>query len=276
MRFLRRWLIRLIKVALAVYAALLLFLFIFQRDLLYPAGTTRPDAGAAGLAGQIENVQLSTADGLRLLSWYHRPRSAASPVVIYLHGNGGTIAHRGPAVRPFIDAGYGVLLLEYRGYGGNPGNPTEEGLYADARAALAFVDAAGIPVARQILYGESLGTGVAVQMALERGAGALVLASPYTSIADVARPKFPFVPVGLLLRDRFESADKIGALRMPIMVLHGERDDTIPVRFGVALYDMAPEPKALWLFPGAGHNDLNRFGAAAAILEFLHQQGMGP
>lgn len=258
------------------YAALLLFLFFAQRDLLYPAGTTPPDAGSAGLAGLVETVQLTTADGLQLQSWYRAPRTSAAPVVIYFHGNGGTIAHRGPAVRPFIDAGYGVLLLEYRGYGGNPGSPTEAGLYADARTALGFVDAAGISVRRQILYGESLGTGVAVQMALERGAGALILASPYTSIADVAQPIFPFVPVDLLMRDRFESAEKIGALRMPIMVVHGKRDDTIPVVLGISLYEMAPEPKAIELFPEAGHNDLNRFGAAVAILGFLRQHGMGP
>ena len=276
MRALRRWLIRLATAAVIVYAALLLFLFFVQRDLMYPAGTTPPDAGSAGFAGLVETVQLTTADGLRLLSWYRAPRTATSPVVIYFHGNGGTIAHRGPAVRPFIDAGYCVLLLEYRGYGGDPGSPTEEGLYADGRAALGFVDAEGIPVGRQILYGESLGTGVAVQMAHERGAGALVLASPYTSIADVAQPRFPFVPVRLLLRDRFESDEKIGALRMPIMVLHGKRDDTIPVDLGIALYEMAPEPKAIELVPKAGHNNLNRFGVAVAILGFLRQHGLGP
>jgi len=271
-----RWLIRAVKAVAAAYVTVLLVLFLAQRTLLYPAGTVPPDIDAAGLTGVVEAVHVTTSDGLRLLAWYRPPRSDGGPIVIYLHGNAGTIAHRGPAIRPLTDAGYGLLLVEYRGYGGNPGRPTEAGLYTDARAALDFVDAMGIGAGRQILYGESLGTGVAVQMAMERGAAALVLASPYTSIADVAGGKFPFLPVGWLLLDRYDSLAKIGRLRLPILVIHGGRDRTIPAALGRALYDAAVEPKTLRLVPEADHNDLNRFGAPATVLEFLVRHELAP
>jgi hypothetical protein len=276
MNLLRRWPGRLITIAAAAYVGVVLVLFFAQRTLLYPGGSAPPDVGRAGLEGLVEPVHVTTADALPLLAWYRPPATERGAVIVYFHGNGGTIAHRGAAVRPLLEAGYGLLLLEYRGYGGNPGRPTEAGLYADARAALAFVDAAGIGVDRQVLYGESLGTGVAVQMATERGAAALVLASPYTSIADVAAQKFPLVPVRWLLLDRYESLAKIARLRIPLLVLHGERDMSIPARFGRALYEAAAEPKELVLFPAAEHNDLNRHGAPAAVLAFLRRHGLEP
>lgn len=276
MRALRRWLLRLSTAAIVAYGIVLAILFFSQRALLYPAGTAPPNIGDAGLAGLVDAVRVTTADGLQLLAWYRPPRSTTGAAIIYFHGNGGTIANRARVVRPFIDAGYGLLMLEYRGYGGNPGHPTEDGLYADARAALAFIDAEGIGIERQILYGESLGTGVAVQMAMERDAGALVLASPFTSVADVARGAFPLVPVDWLLRDRYESIAKVGRLHVPILVLHGERDLTIPVHLGRTLYAAAAEPKSLHLISEAGHNDLNRHGAPAVILEFLGRQGLAP
>jgi fermentation-respiration switch protein FrsA (DUF1100 family) len=169
----------------------------------------------------------------------------------------------------FAQEGLGVLLLEYRGYGGNPGAPTEAGLYADADAALDFLSQDGIPASRLVIYGESLGSGVAVHMAAERELAALILEAPFTRLADAASYHYSFVPVSVLLRDRFDSLSAIGKIRAPILILHGERDRVIPVRFGRALLAAAPEPKEGWFSPDAGHEDLARFGALDAVFDFI-------
>src|SRR5215468_5014882 len=247
-RLLRRVALGLVAFVLGVYVAIVILLFIQQRQLLFPAGLEPPSLERAGLVGLMEPVRIVTADGLTLLSWYHRPPTAAGPLVILFHGNGGTIEIRAAKAKAYIDAGFGMLLVEYRGYGGNPGSPSEDGLYADGRAALAFATAQGVGLDHVVLMGESLGTGVAVQMAAEQRVAALVLEAPYSSIADVAQSHFPLFPVWWLVRDRFDSADKIARVDTSLLVIHGERDRTIPARFAHALFTAAGEPKeAVWL-----------------------------
>jgi hypothetical protein len=240
-----------------------------QNWLLYFPDNARPDPAAAGVAG-LREVALETADGLRLLSWWLPPREGR-PVIAYFHGNGGNIEYRAPRVRRFAEAGLGVLMLEYRGYGGNPGKPSEEGLYADARAGLAFLGREGIAADRVVLYGESLGTGVAVKMAGEAPVGALVLEAPFTRLADVASAHYPAFLVGLLLRDRYDSLSRIAAAKAPLLVLHGERDTIIPVAFGRALFEAANPPKESWFAPRGGHNDLREHGALEVVLEFIRR-----
>jgi len=272
----RRWIVRLVKAVLVAYLGALAILFVLQRQLLFPAGKEPPSLERAGLAGLMEPVTITTADGLALLSWYRRPPHDDAPLILFFHGNAGTIEDRAAKAKTYIDAGLGLLLLEYRGYGGNPGSASEAGLYADGRAALAFAAAQGIAPGHMVLYAESLGTGVAVQMASEQRVAALVLEAPYTSIADVAQSDFPLFPVQWLVRDRFDSVDKIGRIGVPLFVIQGERDQTIPVRFGRALFAAASEPKEAKWFPGAGHNDIARFGADAAVLDFLKRNGVAP
>ena len=187
--------------ALCLYLLVVLALYAGQRRLLFMPDPSRPDLGPARSLG-VRAETLRTTDGLALLAWY-LPPPAGRPVILYLHGNGGNLANRIPRLLAFAKAGWGVLMPEYRGYGGNPGEPSAEGFDLDARAAAAFLDTAGIPPARWVMYGESIGTGVAVRLAAERPIGALILESPYTSITAIARRRFPFVPVGLLLRDPF-------------------------------------------------------------------------
>jgi len=273
-RLLRRWAIGVLTVLLGVYVAAIVLLFALQRQFLFPAGTDAPSLERAGLAGLMEPVKIATADGLTLLSWYHRPPTAGAPLMILFHGNGGTIEIRAAKAKAYIDAGFGVLLLEYRGYGGNPGSPSEAGLYADGRAALAFAAAQGVAPDHWIIIGESLGTGVAVQMAVEQHVAALVLEAPYTSVADVAQSDFPWFPVWWLVRDRFDSADKIARIGVPIFIVQGERDEVIPVRFGRMLFAAASEPKeALWL-PGAGHGVIGLYAVDAAVLDFLKRKAL--
>jgi fermentation-respiration switch protein FrsA (DUF1100 family) len=242
-----------------------------DRRLLYFPDRDRPELRAVGIASARE-VRLATADGLDLLAWWLPPPDKGRAVIAYFHGNGGHIGYRAERLRALAEAGFGALFLEYRGYGGNPGSPSEEGLYADARAALAFVDEEGVPPERLVLYGESLGTAVAVQMASERPVGALVLESPYTSVEALGRHHYPLLPVKLVLRDRFDAAARIGAVRAPILVLHGERDQVVPVAFGRALYAAAPEPKEAWFAPSGGHVDLRAHGAFEVVADFLRRR----
>jgi fermentation-respiration switch protein FrsA (DUF1100 family) len=245
-----------------------------QRSLMYFPDGTRPSPTDAGVP-ELTPVSLETEDGLALLAWHVPPRTVGMPTLIYFHGNAGHIGMRGFKVRAFLNEGLGVLLTTWRGYSGNPGNPSEEGLYSDGRAAREFVRAHGGDDANQILYGESLGTGVAVHLACEAAPAAVVLEAPYSSIADVAADRMPFVPVKQLILDRFDSAEKIAAIGAPLLVVHGERDETIPIKFARALFQRASEPKEAEFIPEAGHADLHDFGLAAIVLDFLARQAVG-
>jgi uncharacterized protein len=260
----------LIGSALAAYGVLVGGLYVFQRHLLYLPGFACPELGDLAALG-VREVTLTTGDGLSLLSWYLPPRDG-HPVIAYFHGNGGHIGYRAERLRQFARNGYGVLMAEYRGYGGNPGTPSESALVADGAAALDFLAGAGITPDRLVIYGESLGSGVAVLLAAQRKVAGLILEAPFTSVAEVAQHRYSFIPASALVRDRFDSLARIAHVRAPILVLHGERDRVVPVRFGRALFDAAPEPKEFWLAREAGHEDLVQYGAFEAVLEFLRRR----
>ena len=255
---------------MVAYAALVGGLYLFQRQLLYLPDKTRPELLGLEKLG-VREVMLSTEDGLSLLSWY-LPARPGRPVIAYFHGNGGHIGYRAQRLLRFAREGYGVLMPEYRGYGGNPGAPSETGFYADGRAALAFLDHEAIAATRLVLYGESLGSGVAVELAVRHEIAGLILEAPFTSVAEVAQCHFPFVPAARLVTDRFDSLSRIGRVRAPILVLHGEGDRVVPVRFGRALLDAAPEPKEGWFAPEAGHEDLARFGGLDVVVAFIERR----
>ena len=263
----------LIGIALGAYAALVGGLFLFQRQLLYFPDRTRPELTGLASIG-VREVKLSTDDGLSLLSWY-LPARAGRPVIAYFHGNGGHIGYRAERLLRFAREGYGVLMAEYRGYGGNPGTPTETGFYADGRAALAFLQHEGVAANRIVLYGESLGGGVAVELAAHHDIAALILEAPVTSVAEVAQSHYPFVPASRMVLDRFDLVARIGRIRAPILVLHGERDRVVPIRYGRALFDAAPEPKEGWFAPEAGHEDLARYGGLDVAVAFIERRLAG-
>ena len=254
------------------YLMLVAGLYVVQRQLLYLPDGGIPSPTASGVP-EMSEVRLHTDDGLELLAW-HRPGSRRRATILYLHGNGGHIGYRGDRIRPFIDGGFGVLLMEYRGYGGNPGRPSEPGLMSDARAALAFLDAAGVPPAETVLYGELLGSTVAVAIAAERAVGgqpvaALVLEAPLSSVSDVAAYHYPWMPVRWLLKDRFEAAARIADVGAPVLIVHGDADEIVPIRYGRALFEAAQEPKEAAWIPGGGHEDLAQFGLSRIVLDFL-------
>ena len=251
----------------AVYGAIVVVMYGMQRSLLYFPNPVLPGPAAAGVP-EMKQITLHTSDGLDLLAW-HRPATQAQRTLVYFHGNGGNIAGRGYKVKPYLDAGYGVLLVEYRGYGGNPSSPDEQGLYADGRAALAWLSSRCVGPGEVILYGESLGSGIAVQLASEQRPAALVLEAPFTSVADVAAATYWFLPVRILIRDRFDSIAKIADVKAPLLLVHGERDLIVPTRFGRRLFDSAKEPKKAVFLPQGRHNDLADHGLAREVLAFV-------
>ena len=257
------------------YGIIVALLFLFQRNLIYFPSSHRPEP-ADYTVPEMTVHMLETADNLELLAWYRAPQGPDAPVIVYFHGNAGHIGYRGAKVRPYLDAGYGVLLPSWRGYSGNAGAPSEKGLYADGRAALAFLSEQGIPSARWVLYGESIGSGVAVELARTRAqgeepVGAVVLESPFTSLEDMAAFHYPWVPMRWLMRDHYNSLSKITAIGAQLLILHGERDRIVPPSFVRRLAEAANEPNKMKVITGAGHNDLYDFGAPGVVLEFLSE-----
>lgn len=270
----RNWKRRMLIVIGGLVAFYLLALgtvFVLQRNYIYLPDDRRAALAETEAADLLTEIRRQAADGGSATSWYRPPDAADRPLLVLLQGNAGHIGDRLFKIAPFLRQGWGVLLVGYRGYGGNPGRPTEQGLYADARAALGFLGETGITPDRWVLYGESLGSGVAVQMAQEYGAGVLVLEAPFTSLADMAQLRFPYFPSRWLVRDRFDSLAKIGALDMPVLVIHGALDRVTPAALGRRLFDAAREPKALHVFPDAGHVDLYDHDADRVVIEFVEK-----
>jgi fermentation-respiration switch protein FrsA (DUF1100 family) len=252
--------------ALVFYLGLVGMLYFLQRSLMYFPDRSRTPPAAAGFPQAAEEV-LDTADGEKIIAWHVPPRGDKH-VVLYFHGNGGSLSYRVHRFRPLVADGTGLIALSYRGYGGSSGSPTEAGLIADAEAAYRFA-AARYPAARLVPWGESLGTGVAVALAAGLPVGRLILESPFTSAVDIAASVYPFVPVRMLMKDQFRSDERIGKVKAPVLVMHGARDDVIPVRFGERLYAMANEPKHFVRFPAGGHENLDGHGALAAAKNFI-------
>lgn len=247
-----------IVTALAAYVALVALLYAGQRRLMYFPDTARTEPSAAGLP-QAEEVMLQTSDGERVIAWHIPPREGRS-VVLYFHGNGGSLALRAARFRALTSEGLGLLALSYRGYGGSTGSPSEQGLLRDAAALYAFA-AERYPPDRLVLWGESLGGAVAIALAGEKPVRSLILESPFTSAADIAAAAYPFVPVRLLMLDQFRSDERIGHVAVPVLVMHGERDNVVPTRFGERLFALIRSPKRFVRFANGGHNDLDASGA---------------
>ncbi len=259
---------------LAVVLVLVLALWAVQRSIIYIGDSSTPDLRAMGEGWQA--VTLETGDGLALAAWY-RPPEPERPLVVVFNGNAGNRGVRADLGRSLADAGFGVLLTDYRGYGGNPGSPTEDGLASDARAAAAFA-AEQVPPEGLVYFGESLGAAVAIELATERPPAALILRSPFTSLVAVGRHHFPWLPVSLMLKDRYPSDERMGLLRSPTLVIAGDADSTVPFEQSRAIFDAAPQQKRLVVIEGADHNDAALVAGAVMvdeILRFLAPFGSG-
>lgn len=263
-----KWLVLL---AAAGYVGGLAVLFFAQRALIFPIPeTVRTAPEAAGFPEAEEHI-LTTADGEKVIVW-HVPAKPGRAAVIYFPGNGDFLAALAGHFRSITADGTGLVALSYRGYAGSSGRPSEQGLLRDAAAAYDFA-AARYSTERMVPWGFSLGSGIAVALAADRPVGKIILEAPYTSLADVAGSLFWFAPVRWLMRDPFHSDLRIAGVTAPLLVMHGARDATIPIRFGERLYALAREPKQFVRFPEAGHNDLAGFGAIETARRFIGAKG---
>ena len=255
-----------VVVAVAVYFGGLALLYFKQRNLLFPippVGRTAP--AAAGLP-EAEEYELTTSDGEKIIAWYV-PAKPGRSVVLFFHGNGDFLAGRVSRFKGVTADGTGLVAVSFRGYAGSSGRPSEDGLLQDAEAAYAFT-AERYAADRIVAWGFSLGTGVAVALAVKHRIAKLILEAPYTSTADVAAAAYPLVPVRLLMRDQFHSDRRIGRVTVPLLIMHGTDDRVIPIRFGERLFAMAHEPKKFVRLSGGGHENLDDFGAIEIARRF--------
>lgn len=257
-------------IALAVFAGLVMICApIVERALMYHPSTARIDPVSMGLAG-VEEVEITTGDGHRVLAWWSPP-GPGQPTLIYFHGNGGSLANRSERIRKYRERGRGVFMVTYRGYGGSTGTPSEKANVADALSAYDLLRKRGIAAEDIIVYGESIGTGVAVQLAAARPVAGLVLDAPYTSMPDIASMHYPYLPARTLLSDRYETVRHLKNVHVPLLVVHGEADAVIPVEMGRAVHAAANEPKEIATFPGAGHSDHGLYGSFDAIQAWIER-----
>ena len=204
----------------------------------------------------VEEIVLRGRNGDSLFSWFGRAQ-AGQPTILFFHGNGGAISHRAHRFRGLMADGLGMFMLGYPGYGGSDGRPSEYAFLEAAKLAYQYLRGEGLEPGDIIIYGESIGSSVAVQLAAAVGAKGLVLEAPMSSAVDVAREHYPWLVAGLLMKDTYRSVDYIDRVDMPVLVLHGENDRIVPIEFGLRLFEEARDPKTFVRIPGAGHNDLH-------------------
>jgi len=253
--------------AVAAYVLLALILYIMQRRLMYHPMGGRVSPGSLGLKG-VEEIIVKTRYTKRLLAWYV-PAQPGRPTFLYFHGNAGSLASRAARLDFYRQQGYGVLLTTYRGFSGSSGHPAEFPIKMDALYFYHWLQARGVKERDIVLYGESLGTGVAVATAFNHHPGAVILEAPYSSIVDVGASRFPFMPVRWFMKDRYDSMALIGQLTAPLFIVHGEQDRVIPVHLARKLFAAANQPKEAVFLRDAAHNDLYSHGAFELIAGFL-------
>jgi uncharacterized protein len=260
-----KWLVAL---ALVGYLVGLAVLFFVQRSFVFPIPQKiRTTPEAAGFP-EAEEHFLTTADDEKVIVW-HVPAKPGHAVILYFPGNGDFLAGSASRFRAMTSDGTGLVALSYRGYAGSTGQPSEQGLLLDAAAAYAFTSER-YSADRIVVWGFSLGTGVAVALAAGQPVGKLILEAPFTSIADVAALRFRVVPVRWLMRDQFRSDQRIARVTAPLLIMHGARDSTIPIGFGERLFSLAHKPKQFVRFPGGSHNNLGNYGAIETARDFIH------
>jgi pimeloyl-ACP methyl ester carboxylesterase len=243
----------------AAYAAICAVVYFGNRLFMYFPNPTRAAPAEAGL-DHVKEIEIAAADGVTLVAWYALARDG-KPTILYFHGNAANAANRAPRIELIQENGFGVLYLNNRGYGGSGGRPTEEDNVADAIAAYDHLIGLGVPPTRIVAYGESLGSGQAVRLAAARPVAAVVLEAPLTSTVDVARRTYFWLPITLLITDKYDNERNIRSVTAPVLILHGEQDGVIPVEMGRRVYRSANQPKRIELFPQGTHDDLFDHGA---------------
>jgi len=233
--------LQIILIIFFIYFLVLVFLYFYQRNLLYHPNENNYSEDKISV--DIENVRIKTSDNIELLGWYHEKNLKDSKTLIFFHGNAGSLENRIHKLNHFRDMNINFLIIAWRGFSGNNGNPSEQGLYEDGKSAIDWLIKKGVSEKNLILYGESLGTGVATHLAQNKNFAGVILETPFTSMIDAAKKFYPYIPVKLLLKDKFENYKKIKNINSPILIMHGEADQLVPFSMGEKIYEIANEPK---------------------------------
>ena len=226
---------------IVIYASVLILLFIFQRSLMYHPQENNYFGDK--LEVEIEKVKIKTSDDIDLLGWLHKKDLKKFKTIVYFHGNAGNLENRIYKLNHFKDMDVNFLIIAWRGFSGNSGKPTEKGLYNDAKSAIIWLKKFGLTEKDIVIYGESLGTGVATEIAQNSNFAGLVLETPFTSMIDAAKNFYPYIPVSLLLKDKYDNQNKIKNINIPVLVMHGEVDQIVPFWMGKRIFEIANEPK---------------------------------
>ena len=237
----RKIYLQIILIIFCIYFFLLVFLYFYQRNLLY-----HPDVNNYSndrILVDIKKVKLQTSDNIELLGWYHEKNLKDFKTLVFFHGNAGSLENRIYKLNNFNDMNINFLIIAWRGFSGNKGKPSEQGLYEDGKSAINFLKKKGISEKNIILYGESLGTGVATHLAQNKDFAGIILETPFTSMIDAAKKFYPYIPVKLLLKDKYENHKKIKNINSPLLVMHGKKDQIVPFLMGKKIYEIANEPK---------------------------------
>jgi uncharacterized protein len=269
----RRQALRYLVMLACAYVGIILVLLALENSLVYhPCPASRDWQPAP--APEVRDVELTAADGNRIHGWWF-PKEGSEGALLYLHGNAGNLSHRGGAMRRLRDElGVSVLIIDYPGFGRSGGSPSEAGCYAAADAAYEWLTKVQkVPPGKLLIYGASLGGGVAVELASRRDHRALILAKTFTSLPDVGAGQYPWLPVRWLMRNRFDSLAKIGQCRRPVFVAHGTADRVVPCAHGERLCAAANEPKRFFRMAGVDHNDGWGEGFFPALKGFLAEEG---
>lgn len=261
----------LFAVVVVAIALLVLGASALQQFLIYHPDRRRGVPADVGLEGVAER-EIVTPDGNSVLAWWSPPKPGR-PSVLYFHGNAGSLADRSGRIRRFQAAGLGIFMMTYRGYGGSTGKPTEHDNVSDGKRAFDALVGEGIAPDQIFIFGESLGTGVAVQVAAQKGGAGLILDAPFTSMLDLAHLHYPYLPAGLLLRDRYETSRHINKVKMPLLIVHGADDVVIPLSMGQAVLAAAHGEKELVRVENAGHLDHDASGSFDRIFAWIDHHG---
>jgi len=237
----KEYLLKIILIIPIAYFSLLFIIFIFQRNLLYEPKEN--NYFGEELKVKIEKVKIKTSDNFELLAWFHEKDLSNFKTLVFFHGNAGTLENRIHKINHFKDMNINFLIISWRGFSGNLGKPSEKGLYEDGESAINWLKRKGLKDNDIVLYGESLGTGIAIHIAQNHKFAGVILESPFTSMVDAAKNVYPYFPIRFLLKDKYESDKKIKNLKSPILIMHGKEDKIVPFWMGKKMYKLANEPK---------------------------------
>jgi hypothetical protein len=259
-----------IVVLVTGYGVLNAYLYLFQRDLLYHPAKNLAEPEIYGLKDTAA-IRLRTNDNIQITAWYH-PANEGEPTIVYLHGNTGNLGDRSERLAEFLKTGMGLMAVSYRGFGDSEGKPSKNGMYNDARSAISYLlKHKNIKISDIVLYGESLGSGVASKMAREYpSVRALVLEAPYTSIADRAAELYPYAPVRWILKDNFNNKKNLPKVHVPLLLFHGYLDETMPIQHSRTLLSIANAPKEARFFEQVGHTDFDFRAVSEVTHEFVN------